>query len=212
MLKANRITVISFDAEGTLVTPNFSISIWHEAVPRLYAKKNGLDFEEARSHVFEEYQRVGEHRAEWYDIKYWFRHFGLGDYQKLLDEHRREVTHYAEVKDVLESLGRRYHLTVTSGSPREFLDLLLVDIEGYFSDIFSSISDYGGLKNSRTYLQVCRDMGVEPGEVVHVGDNWDFDYIAAREAGIRAFFLDRSGEREGEDVVTDLGEFRARLS
>ena len=54
-------------------------------------------------------------------------------------------------------------------------------------------------------------MGVEPEEVAHVGDSWDFDYIAAREAGIRAFYLDRNGKAEGQDVVRDLGEFEARL-
>ena len=211
MSKMNKVRVVSFDAEGTLVTPNFSISIWHEAVPRLYAEKNGLDFDEARSRVLEEYRRVGDHRVEWYDIKYWFGYFDLGDYRELLDERRHEVSCYPEVGDVLAALGERYRLVVTSGSPREFLDLLLVSIEGYFTDVFSSISDYGDLKNSRVYPQVCRDMGVEPEEVAHVGDSWDFDYIAAREAGIRAFYLDRNGKMEGQDVVRDLGEFKARL-
>ncbi|GAI48816.1 unnamed protein product, partial [marine sediment metagenome] len=31
-----QIELISFDAEGTVVTPDFSEAIWHEAIPALY--------------------------------------------------------------------------------------------------------------------------------------------------------------------------------
>jgi putative hydrolase of the HAD superfamily len=212
MRQANKIKVVSFDVEGTLVTPRFSESIWHEAMPKLYAEKNNLSLEQAKERIKKEYDRVGEYKTEWYDIKYWFKYFGFSDYQGLLNAHRREVFYYPEVRDVLHSLGKKYRLIVMSGSPREFLNILLADIEDYFSSIFSSISDCSDLKGPNFYLQVCRRLGIAPNEMAHVGDNRDFDYLAPRQAGIRAFYLDRDGKREGGDAVKDLRELWAHLA
>jgi FMN phosphatase YigB (HAD superfamily) len=79
----DNIKVISFDLEGTLVTPNFSQAVWHEGIPSLYANQKGISFVEAKAIVLREYQAVGDQRKEWYDIKYWFSHFGLGDYRQV---------------------------------------------------------------------------------------------------------------------------------
>jgi FMN phosphatase YigB (HAD superfamily) len=70
--------VISFDAEGTLVTPDFSQAIWHEAIPALYAQKNGIDIARAKRDVAEKYDKIGDQRLEWYDIEYWFSYLDLG--------------------------------------------------------------------------------------------------------------------------------------
>jgi putative hydrolase of the HAD superfamily len=47
---------------------------------------------------------------------------------------------------------------------------------------------------------------------VHVGDHWDFDYLAPREAGIKTYYLDRYGEKKGRHVVSDLTEFRGKIA
>lgn len=206
------IKVVSFDAEGTLVTPDFSQAVWYEGIPSLYARRNGIGFEQARVIVEKEYREVGDQRKEWYDIKYWFQRFGLGDYRELLEEHKHKVSCYAEVMEVLPSLGNDYTLIVVSGSAREFLPYLLAGIEGYFVRIFSSISDYDQLKSPAFYLKVCHEMGVLPEEMAHIGDSWQFDFIAAREVGIRAFHLDRGGYAGNKDSLTSLADLEARLS
>ena len=47
------IEVISFDAEGTVVTPDFSQAIWHEAIPAIYARKKGFDLAQAKKCIYE---------------------------------------------------------------------------------------------------------------------------------------------------------------
>jgi FMN phosphatase YigB (HAD superfamily) len=49
-------------------------------------------------------------------------------------------------------------------------------------------------------------MRIEPGEMAHVGDNWEFDFLTAEESGIKAFYLDRKGSRGGSEVIGNLGE------
>ena len=58
------IKVISFDLEGTLVTPDFSQAVWHEGIPSLYASQNGIGIKEAKAIVLREYEKVGDQRKE----------------------------------------------------------------------------------------------------------------------------------------------------
>lgn len=51
--------IISFDMDGTLVDSEFTDWVWLHGIPKLYARKKGLSFDEAKALVVEEYQRVG---------------------------------------------------------------------------------------------------------------------------------------------------------
>ena len=212
MVDINEVKVVSFDAEGTLVTPDFSYAVWFEAIPERYAENNGIDFELARKTVEEEYRKVGDQRLEWYDVRYWFEKLGLGMPDPVMERCRSRVHYYPEAKEVLASLSRRYELVVASGSTRDFLNHLLKDIEPYFTRIFSSLTDYRQLKTSEFYSKMCQVMEVEPNQVIHVGDNWQFDFIAPREVGIQAFYLDRKRQANHQNSVASLLELQAHLT
>jgi FMN phosphatase YigB (HAD superfamily) len=205
-----RIELISFDAEGTLVTPDFSQTIWHEAIPTLYAQKQGLDFAQAKRCIVEEYGRVGDQRLEWYDIEYWFSYLGLGSSEPVIQSCLNRIYYYPEITEVLSSLATEYKLIVASGTPVELLYRLLQDIKPYFARIFSSISHYKQVKSPDFYLKMCEEMGVKPSQVIHVGDNWQFDFLNARQAGINAFYIDRSG-RNHQESLSDLTQLKHLL-
>jgi putative hydrolase of the HAD superfamily len=205
-----QIKLISFDAEGTVVTPDFSEAIWHEAIPALYAQKKGVDLAQAKRHILEEYDRIGDQRLEWYDIEYWFTYLGLGSSKTVTQSCLNKIAHYPEVTEVLASLASEYRLIVASGTPLELLHCLLRDIKPYFARIFSSISHYGQLKNPDFYLRICEEMGVKPDQVIHVGDNWQFDILNARQAGINALYIDRSG-RNHQESLSNLAQLKHLL-
>jgi len=205
-----QVELISFDAEGTLVTPDFSETIWHEAIPALYAQKQGLNFAQAKKCIVEEYGRVGDQRLEWYDIEYWFSYLGLGSSEPVIQSCLNKICYYPEITEVLSSLASEYRLIVASGTPLELLNLLLRDIKPYFARIFSSTSHYSQLKNPDFYLRICEEMGVKPSQVIHVGDNWQFDFLNARQAGINAFYIDRSG-RNHQESLSDLIQLKCLL-
>ncbi len=207
--------VISFDMEGTLATPDFSNSVWHEGVPSLYAKAHGLELSEAKKVVSANYGAVGDQSPEWYDIKYWFRRFGLHGHKALMERCLSFVSYYADAKEVLRFFAQRYEIVISSSSTRDFLPYLLEGLNGTsndgiaFAGVFSSISDYGSLKTPDFYLKVCQELGIEPYEMAHVGDNLLFDYSNASKAGVRAFYLDRtqgSGHPHSLKSLLDLKE------
>jgi len=205
-----QIKLISFDAEGTVVTPDFSQAIWHEAIPSLYAQKNGIDIARARMDIVEKYDKIGDQRLEWYDIEYWFRYLDLGSYEAVIKMCLDRISCYPEVTEILSSLASEYTLVVASGTPLELLHFLLQDIKTYFAHVFSSISHYRQLKGPDFYLSICKEMEVKPSQVIHVGDNWQFDFLNARQAGVNAFYLDRSG-RNHQESISDLTQLKRLL-
>lgn len=205
-----QIELISFDAEGTVVTPDFSQAIWHEAIPALYAQKQGFDLAQAKRLIADEYGKIGDQRLEWYDIEYWFSYLGLGSSESMIQGCLDKIGYYPEVTEVLSSLASEYKLIVASGTPLELLHCLLRDIKPYFVRIFSSISHYRQLKNPDFYIRICEEMSVKPSRVIHVGDNWQFDFLNARQAGINALYLDRSG-RNHQESLSDLSQLKQLL-
>ncbi len=63
----------------------------------------------------------------------------------------------------------------------------------------------------KVYERVCEVLGTEPDEVIHVGDHYEFDYLVPKALGIQAYYLDRSGQRTGEEVLSDLTSLPEKL-
>jgi putative hydrolase of the HAD superfamily len=207
------IRVVSLDMDGTLVDPTLVDRFWHGEVPRLYAEKEGISWEEARRLVRREYDRIGEEDLRWYLPEYWFDLFGLQESpREVIARYRDEVQVYPEVPEVLEGLRERYQLVLSSNAADAFIETEIHSIRSYFTHLFSSTSHFGEVKKGpRFYSRVCSLLRVEPREVLHVGDHWIFDYLSPRELGMRAFYLDRKGGREGREVIRDLRELEERL-
>lgn len=202
------IRIISLDMDGTLVNSRFVDKVWMEGVPRLFAEKTGMDFIAAREYVIGEYTKIGSDQLEWYDLKFWIDKFGLSvGKEQLLELYEDEIEIYPEVEEVLELLSRNYELVVTSNAARDFIDIELDGLEGYFREIFSATSDFREVKKSPLlYGAICAHMNARPFEVLHIGDHYRYDYESALDAGLDALFLDRKGERQGPEVIGDLRE------
>ena len=209
------VKVVSFDMDGTLTGGRFTDLVWSEGIPRLYSLRKKIPLEQAKKCVFEEYAKLGEGRREWYDIKYWFRLFDLGeDWSGLLKSLEHEIMTFPEVPAVLELLGKEHQLVVTSNASREFTDIELeaCGVRAYFMSVFSATSDFGEVKKTPdVYLKVCQLLAVKPEQVAHVGDHYNFDFAVPRQLGIHAFYLDRQGKEQGNFVVHDLAEFSQRI-
>jgi len=204
------VKVISFDLDGTLVDYSFIDSIWFNEIPNLYSLKNQVPFEKAKKIIVREYDRIGEDKLEWYDLKYWLDKFNLG-YKpgSILIKNRDKVKVYPEVKESLEKFQERFTLALNSNSPREFMKIELMEtkLKKFFHYIFSSTSDFRQVKKTpQYYAKVCDIMRIDPKSIVHVGDNWRFDYLVPSQIGIRAVYLDRKMISNSKQVIHSLSE------
>lgn len=209
------IKVISFDMDGTLVRKDYVDHVWLEIIPTIYAKKKDVDFEKAKKYIEREYMKVGEQSLEWYDIKYWLKKLDLNyDWKKLLRENAYLLKFYPEVPEVLDRLGKNYELVIISNAAREFIKIEAeaLNLSKKFGHIFSAVTDFGQTKkNPSVYKKICQTLDVEKGEIVHIGDSWEFDYLSPLKAGITSFYLDREEKMDESHAVKNLKEFEEKL-
>ena len=205
------IKVISFDFDGTIAKHNFADAFWLEGVPALYARQHHVDVEAAKKYLFEEYDKIGDNRIEWYDPGYWFDRFDLqADWKKMLLKYRKNVEIYPEVPSVLKRVSTEHSLIISSNAKKEFIDVQLRQskLSSYFDQIFSSTSDFHTVKKvTDFYAMICKKLSIQPQEMVHVGDHKEFDYLSPQKLGITAFYLDRKKTSTGPYVVHDLSQF-----
>jgi putative hydrolase of the HAD superfamily len=100
---------------------------------------------------------------------------------------------YPDVIDVLKQLHRRFQLAIVSnfdGRLRVILERL--GISKYFGHIFVS-SEIGADKpDPEIFRRALKFLGLQPGDVLHVGDDPERDWQAAAAAGLSVFKLDRT--------------------
>jgi HAD superfamily hydrolase (TIGR01549 family) len=206
---------ISFDMDGTLIDLEFTDWVWSHGIPTLYGEKKGLSFDEAKAYVEAEYRKVGEGAIQWYDIKYWFRFFQLEiSWKSVMERYVDKINTYPDVNPVLEHLKEDFLLVLTSNAGREFIDIELevTSLRRYFDRIFSATSDFGEVKKTIDfYRRICQILKASPEEVVHVGDHYEFDYLIPRTLGIHAYYLDRSGQKQGDFIMRDLRDLKKKL-
>jgi HAD superfamily hydrolase (TIGR01509 family) len=105
---------------------------------------------------------------------------------------RFELSHpFADVRPALAALRRSYALGLASNG-NSHADRC--GLRGEFA--FEVYAHVGGLPKKPApefFAAVAAAAGTDPASVVHVGDSWEHDVVAARRAGMRAVWLNRSG-------------------
>lgn len=190
----DKIKIISFDMDGTLVPTDFVNAVWLEGIPSLYAEKHNISFEKAYEIVTRAYDEVGEHRIEWYYLDYWIKRFELNiTKEELFNKYRDKVKIYKDAEEAIKSLSTRYKLIICSNAEKDFILFQLNPLLPLFHRVFSATSDFKEVKKSREfYGRICDLLKVKPEEIVHIGDHPIFDYFNPREIGIKAFLLNRN--------------------
>jgi putative hydrolase of the HAD superfamily len=205
----NTLKIISFDVDGTLVDLEYNELIWFKEIPELVAKKRKISFEKSLKFVCEEYSKLGEYNLNWYDINYWISYFELEiSPKKIFKKYEPQVKIYPEVIPLLKELKKNFILIVITAMPREFLIPKMKKLEKYFKFSFSALSDFKELKNSEIYSKISKTLNVCPEQILHIGDHWEFDYLAAQKAGMNAVYLDRSNTKKGKLIIHNLEEVK----
>ena len=206
--------VVSFDVVGTLLDSSFEDYIWNTTIPQLYARKRGINFEEAKELALREYNNIGNKDIRWYLPSYWFKYFNLDeDPIGVFRSQTNKVKFYPETQSVVKKLGQKYELIIVSGTTREIIEIMIEKVRHYFKHIFSPISDRNEIKKKpQMYEMICKTIETEPNKIAHVGDDWYSDFISPRKIGIKSFHLDRTGKKSGKFVIRDLNELEDRLT
>jgi putative hydrolase of the HAD superfamily len=202
------IKIISFDLDGTLVKTTYADKVWLEGIPVVLAKEKRLPLKKAKEHVFNEYEKIGKNRIEWYDIDWWFNKFELKEkWQNILEKYRTFIEPYPETLETVERLSKKFDLIIISNAKKDFIHIQLEEtmLKPYFKHVFSSFSDFNEVKKSSdVYKEIVSFLMIKPNEMIHVGDNKEFDYISPRKIGIKSFYLDRGKIGINNGIINSL--------
>jgi putative hydrolase of the HAD superfamily len=124
---------------------------------------------------------------------------------------------FPDVPDLLEAAqgrGLPVALLTNSAHAPTRVKLEALGLHDRFDVVVTTDTLGFGKPDARVYLEACRQVGAEPGEVVCLGDSLEWDVLGARAAGLRAIWLDRAGAGTAQPVpsVRGLDEVTAALT
>lgn len=185
-LDLNRYKAVIFDFDCTLYAPNhlgrklvFSdiFNILKARRERLARKElKGKDLNNSGAFYTEFFNRVGEDNRDWY-----FNHY-LPLMVKLLKKGFTARPKAQELIDQLEANGIK--VGVLSDYPMVMERCEAIGLKLNKNHLWCSES-FGALKPAaRPFLEIAKTFGVEPKDVVVIGDRIDTDYAGAKAAGM----------------------------
>ncbi len=228
------IKAVSFDAAGTLFRAFPSVG-YHYA---LEAKRFGVvvdpEIVEIRfRNVFNArggLAALGEHSSEEAERKWWretvlsvFKGFQtpkpFEDFFKALYVRFSSKEPWQLFPDVLGTLkklrGMNKELAVVSNwDSRLFNVLKELGIHSYFRTVIISAKAGATKPHAAIFNQLKRELSLEAGQILHVGDDYECDVEGAQAAGLRSIHLNRNtGYRSDQDeqVIRSLNDLPALL-
>lgn len=140
-----------------------------------------------------------------------------GVFHGYLRHYERSWQAYDDVPAALAAIAAAGLCTavLTNGSTRQQHDKLArIGLTGRLGPVYTAEELAVAKPSPDAFLAACRRWGLPPGAVLHVGDDHDLDVRAAREAGLHAVHLDRTGTGPaGEPLrIASLRELPALLA
>ncbi|HEX6827517.1 MAG TPA: GMP/IMP nucleotidase [Burkholderiales bacterium] len=179
------IASVFLDMDGTLLDLHFDNHFWLTHVPRRFAEKHALPYEEARPRVLARYQAVAG-TLDWYCVDYWTRELDL-DIVRLKEEVAQLIAVHPHVEEFLaraRGAGKRVLLVTNAHHKSVSLKMRMTGIEGHFNAVVSA-HDLGTPKEDPRFWERLRSLeAYDPGRTLLVDDSLPV-LRSARDYGIR---------------------------
>ena len=179
-----RAETLMLDMDGTILDLAYDNYIWQDLVPRRYAAANGMSFDAACDHLFDQYRAV-QGGLEWYCLDHWCERLGV-DVVQLHHDVNHRIGYLPGALRFLRSVHQQdvRVLLVTNSHPDTLaLKDAVTGLADYFDGVFSS-HDYGHAKESQAFWGALHDdIGFDAATTLFVDDNQTV-LESAREFGV----------------------------
>jgi 5'-nucleotidase len=180
----NHIDDVLLDMDGTLLDRHFDNFFFEEALPRRYATRHQLSFEEARDRLMGMYRSV-EGELAWTDLHYWSERAGID----VIAMHQ-ELSHMIGFLPGAESflrylrqLGKRVTIITNAHGSGVAVKAAKTGLDRLVDRIVNAF-EVGYLKMRPEYWPHCRRLvGFDPARSLYMDDD-EGCLIAARQFGV----------------------------
>jgi len=194
------IEAVVFDLDGVLLD---SEQVWDEAREQLAEERGGRWHEQAQKDM------MGMSSTEW--SRYMHERIGLPEppeeinrevVERLAAIYREHLPAITGAREAVERLAARWPLGLASSSNRELIDLALelLRVKHLFAATVSSEEVARGKPAPDVYLEVTRQLGVDPTRAAAVEDS-NNGILAAKAAGMRVVAIPNRHFPPGEDAL-----------
>ncbi len=133
----------------------------------------------------------------------------------VFDVARNDVELFPDVVPVLQELSVCFRLiAVTNGNA----NLDTIGIRKYFHAVVTAVNSGVAKPEPKIFHKAVQEAGVEPGEILHVGDHPESDVVGATNAGLRTAWMNRNDAEWPEHLpapdatVSSVSELRDLLA
>ena len=194
------IEAVVFDLDGVLLD---SEQVWDEAREQLAEERGGRWHDQAQKDM------MGMSSTEW--SRYMHERIGLPEppeeinrevVERLAAIYREHLPAITGAREAVERLAARWPLGLASSSNRELIDLALelLRVKHLFAATVSSEEVARGKPAPDVYLEVTRQLGVDPTRAAAVEDS-NNGILAAKAAGMRVVAIPNRHFPPGEDAL-----------
>jgi putative hydrolase of the HAD superfamily len=163
---------VLLDMDGTLLDRHFDNFFFEEELPRRYAAKHGLTFDEALIRLLAQYRSV-EGELQWTDLHYWTNRLGI-DMIALTQEFAHLIGFLPSAQEFLLHLraqGKRVHVLTNAHAAGVAIKVARTGIDRYVDGIVDAFQ-VGFLKMRTEYWPSCqRLIGFEPSRSLYIDDD-----------------------------------------
>ena len=117
---------------------------------------------------------------------------------------------FPEVPDALRALKTRYEIAIISNTDDDLIKHNVANIGVEFDHVITAQQAKAYKPDRQPFTHAFETMGVEPAQVIHVAQGWEYDLIPTRDLGLRRrVWINRYGRRGSSDYqpydeLTDL--------
>ena len=117
---------------------------------------------------------------------------------------------FPEVPDALRALKTRYEIAIISNTDDDLIKHNVANIGVEFDYVITAQQAKAYKPDRQPFTHAFETMGVEPAQVIHVAQGWEYDLIPTRDLGLRRrVWINRYGRRGSSDYqpydeLTDL--------
>jgi len=140
-----------------------------------------MNFEESVRRLREIYRSAGPSDINWYRPSYWIEEFSLdkAEYRKLVSGIKLKID-----ESIIRLIKKRYRIILATNVASEVLELT-VNMK-LFDSVYSCIDMEITKKDERFWRRLISEEGEKPYMILHLGDDYVYDYLIPSLAGIRA--------------------------
>ncbi|MCD6443844.1 HAD-IA family hydrolase [Candidatus Bathyarchaeota archaeon] len=210
------IVTVSFDFGGTLAHDvKKDYEVYHEILDEMGYRFEPVEVESAYRKAVEWWRMVKrKENLVWNEdsqrmfISRMLAHLGLEEAEEFVEcilevrRGKRLLKPYSDAEPTvrrLKEMGFKLIVISNVSSERNLSAYLTqVGLRGYFSLLFASGSLGVEKPNSEIFLYASRVSGTPPDMMVHIGDDYEADYLGAEKAGLKAILIDRANRYAGQ--------------